>query len=1106
MKRYGWRTSAAAALAAFTIGVAPARAQRLDLVVAATTDVHGRIRAWDYYANVADPKRSLASAATIVDSLRRQHPDRVLLVDAGDLLQGNPLTFVVAKVAPPPVHPVIAAMNVMRYDAAVIGNHEFNYGVPALKAAIARAAFPFLAANIHDASGAPFVAPLTIAIRSGVRIGIIGATTPGSMVWDRDNMRAARLTVSDIVPAVRLAVADARRMKADIIVVLLHSGLDEVASYDTTATGLPSENVAARVAREIDGIDLVVYGHSHKELVDSTINGALLMQPRNWAATVAVATLSLERTKGRWRVVAHRGQSVRTEGYKESRDVLAASESSHRATVAWATAPAGRTNVAWRSDSARVSDQPIVDLVNEVMRRETGADLSATAVFSLDATLDSGAITLAQLSRIYPYDNTLRAVRITGAQLRAFLEHSSRYYRTLNADGRAPRGGLIDSTVPGFNFDILSGADYTIDLTRPLGARITRLEFHGRPVQPTDSFTLALNNYRQGGGGGYSMLAGAPVMYEKDVDIRQLLIDEVKRESQRAGSLDPAHYATRNWHIEPASAVALAYAEQTRGRAGEAAGGEATRSPANRLPPTNTTPSTAPSAVLPTSAAQPLGAPPVGQRTLRVIAMSDFHAALRTRPDDSGRLLGGARALSAAITRAERECRDSCQSVVVDAGDLFTGTPASDWDAGRPTVAVVNRLHIAAGTLGNHEFDFGQDTLRQRRAELRYALLGVNVRDANGRMPTYLRADTIMTRGDLRIGIVGAAGQQTTQAAKARTVRGLTFLDPAPLISERVRVLRAAGAQIVIGVIHDGARCDRVQPTVCRGGGLTVADALTDRPDLFVMGHAHVNIMTRVKDMPVVEAASNGRAIAVVDIPLDGRAATLNIREVFGDSIEGMDPRVDSIVTAAVAKVTARMERPVATIAEPMLRRGRQHAIGNLVTDAARVMSSSDIAVWNSDGIRADLPVGPLNYGGVHEISPFGNVLVRLRMTGAGVSRYLERWLLSGTPSAHVSGVTVDYDSTAANGERVKRLTLLNGAPVNPKRIYTVVVNDYMLEEPEGAPYRQLLSYKLLPLRDIDSLARYLSTLLQPVHGSSEARFRPIPASTTPGTTQGTTR
>ncbi len=287
MKRYGGRLTAAAVMA--VIGLADsAAAQRVELVVAATTDVHGRLRAWDYYSNSPDPKHSLASAATIVDSLRQANPGRVVLVDAGDLMQGNPLTFVAAKITPPPVHPVIAAMNVMRYDAAVLGNHEFNYGVPALKAAIANAAFPFLASNLQMGSGTQLATPLTFVERRGIRIGIVGATTPGSMVWDRDNLRAARLSISDIVPAVRQAVADARQQRADVIVVLLHSGLDEAASYDTTATGLPSENVAARVAREIPGIDLVVFGHSHKEVVDTVINGALVVQPRNWAATVAV--------------------------------------------------------------------------------------------------------------------------------------------------------------------------------------------------------------------------------------------------------------------------------------------------------------------------------------------------------------------------------------------------------------------------------------------------------------------------------------------------------------------------------------------------------------------------------------------------------------------------------------------------------------------------------------------------------------------------------------------------------------------------------------------------------------------------------------------------
>jgi 2',3'-cyclic-nucleotide 2'-phosphodiesterase / 3'-nucleotidase / 5'-nucleotidase len=1055
----------AAALIGAAVVPLPAQPGRFDLVIAATTDVHGRLRGWDYYANAADPARTLAGAATIVDSVRTANPGRVLLLEGGDILSGNPLLYVAAKIAPPPVHPVIAAMNVMHYDAAVLGNHEFNFGVPALRAAIAKAAFPFVAANVRDARGRPFVAPYTLIDRRGVRIAVIGGTTPGSMLWDRDNLREAGLTVTDIVASVRSTVAEVKRRKADVVVVLLHSGLDGAATYDTVATGLPSENVAARVPREIDGINLVVYGHSHAELVDSTINGALLVQPRNWAASVAVATLTLEKSKGKWAVVKHRGQSVKVAGHIESPAVLAASAATHKATVAWVTTPVGRTAVAWRADSSRVVDAPITDLINEVMRRASGAELSATAAFSLDATLDTGAVTQAALSRLYPYENTLRAVRITGAQLRAFLEQSALYYRTLSPDGSAPAGGLVDPRIPGYNFDVVTGVDYVIDVAQPAGSRITTLTRNGRAVQPTDTFTMALNNYRQSGGGGYAMLANAPVVFQKDVDIRSLIIEEVAK----AGTLDPAKYATVNWRLEPAAARAMAYREQNRGRAGEAAGG-------------------APAAVPPPSA---VAGVPQG-RTLRVIAMSDFHGALSSRPDDRGRLQGGAVALSAAIEKARRECTGQCQSVVVDAGDLFSGAPASDWDAGKPTVAVFNRLHVAAGVVGNHDLDFGQDTLRMRMKELKFGMLGANVRGADGRPLPWLRADTMVVRGGVRIGIVGTAGQHTATSVKSRNVRQLTFLDPAPIISERVRALRAGGAQIVVALAHDGARCDRDKPDACTGGGISIIDKLTDMPDLFVMGHAHWNVALRRRDMPVVETTSNGRAIAVVDIPLDGGQARAEVRSVSGENRAGADPVVDSIVTAANAKVQARIDRRVATVAESFVRTRDQYPLGNLVADAARAKGNADFGAWNNGGIRTDVPAGPITFGGVYQISPFGNVLVRVRLRGRDLVANAERWVWNGRPNTHVSGLTIEFDPAKPQGQRVVRVLGADGAPLDPDRIYSLAVNDFMIDDAEGTLMARTISVDVLEVRDVDMLASYLQALPQPVRGDATERIRAV--------------
>ena len=191
----GMRHLALTALALGFIGCAPAQlpraAESVDLVIASTTDVHCRVTAWDYYANKPEAIRGLTRAATIVDSVRGANPGRVILLDAGDLLQGNPLAYVAAKLSTNRTNPIIAAMNAMRYDAAAIGNHEYNYGVPYLDSAVKQATFPFLSANTYrmDPADVHAYRPWTIVDRAGIKVGVVGATTPGVMLWDSENIK-----------------------------------------------------------------------------------------------------------------------------------------------------------------------------------------------------------------------------------------------------------------------------------------------------------------------------------------------------------------------------------------------------------------------------------------------------------------------------------------------------------------------------------------------------------------------------------------------------------------------------------------------------------------------------------------------------------------------------------------------------------------------------------------------------------------------------------------------------------------------------------------------------------------------------------------------------
>ncbi|MES2176857.1 MAG: 5'-nucleotidase C-terminal domain-containing protein [Gemmatimonadota bacterium] len=1043
------------AAAAFTVaaGFVPAFAQAgpaatFDLIVAGTTDVHGRLRGWNYESNRPDTTRGLTRAATIVDSLRRDAPGRVVLMDAGDLLQGNALTYVAARVAPSGTpHPVIAAMNAMMYDAAAVGNHEFNYGVPFLERTLKQAKFPFLAANARRIDGSHAFKSWTIIRRGSARIGIVGATTPGSMVWDRDNLKG-RIVMRDIIPAVRAAVAEARRAGAEIIFVTMHSGLAGASSYDTVGTGIPSENVAARVAREVPGIDLILYGHSHQEVGDTVINGVLLMQPRNWATSVAVAHLALERGKSGWRVASKSSRVVQAARQAENPAIVAATETAHKATLAWVNAPIGKTLVAWRADSARVSDTPLLDFILEVERRAAGTDLASSAAFSLDATIAAGDITAARLMALYPYDNTLRAIKISGKQLREYLEQSARYYTT-SADGRVG----VDPSFPGFNFDIVAGADYTLDVSRPAGQRVTRLEVRGKPVAATDSFTMALNNYRQTGGGGYAMLAGAPLVFDKQQEIRQLLVDEVKRK----GSIAPGDYFTQNWKIEPASAVSSLYAQLRRDNREDAHAVGAT------------------------------AARPRPSTRLRIIGTNDFHGALEPRPDANGKRRGGAAYLASAIRKAAAECvSPACESILLDGGDEFQGTPASNLAFGRPIVAVFNQLGYAAGALGNHEFDWGQDTLRARMRDAHYAILGANVRYKDGRDVPWIRDDTLVTRGALKIGIIGLATVATATTTKAINVADIQFLEPAPIVDSLAKRLRARGADYVIVIAHSGAFCDRDGASNCNGEIVNLAKTIHEPIDAIVSGHTHSLVDATINGIPIVQARSSGTAFETVDLGPDG--SRHHVSDVLPDSI-APDPVVARIVDQAVANVASLVNNPVATIAADMNRDGNQYPLGNLIADGIRFAGKGDIGITNNGGVRANLRAGQATYGTLFEIQPFGNLLYRMTVNGKSLREYFEK-LVARRPNVHISGAVLTYDSTGVAGKRLVSARLANGRAIDDAAEYTIVMNDFLATGGDGLGLgTAAIKTEILSVNDLDVLIEYLRSRPQPVAPPTDVRI-----------------
>lgn len=1008
------RAVAALVLASPLVGAPMSAQERVTLKLAATTDVHGRLRGWDYGSGRVDSIRGLARAATIVDSLRRVARDRVILVDAGDLLQGNAMTFVAGRVDSLAPHPVIAAMNLMRYDAAAVGNHEFNYGLGVFDRAVAQARFPFLAANARRSDGGQQYPGRRMVTRAGVKVAIIGATTPGSMVWDRDNLRG-RLEVGDIVTALPAQVAAARAEGADVVIVVAHAGLDGLTSYDTAATGLASENPMARVAREVAGIDAIVIGHSHREMTDSTINGVLIVQPQNWATSVAIATLELERRGGRWTLVGKRGETVQARGWPEHRALVRVVERAHQAALRYATSTVGRTRSVWTSDSARMVDRPMVDLVQEVQRRVSGAELSIASVFSTTARFDVGNVTVERLVELYPYENTLRALRLSGRQIRAFLEHTQRYW-VVERDASGRLGVRNDPSIPGYNYDVLAGLDYTVDLNRPVGQRVTRLERNGRPVADTDSFTVALNSYRASGGGGYDMLRGAAVVYEGGREIRELIIEEIRRR----GGVEPSDVFVKNWEM---------------------------------LPPRN---------------------------SVRILAMNDMHGAFRPRPDGAWGNRGGFAEIATLVNEARQECQPMCATtLLLSGGDLFTGTPASDLTTGASVVPVLNAMDFAAHALGNHEFDYGQDTLRARMRQLTAPVLGANVTYADGRDVEWIPDDTLLNTAAGRIGIIGIADPATPRTTMPRHVADLRFVDPVPVIRTRAAALRARGAGTVIVVAHLGGFCSIGDPDDCRGEIFEVARALGPGViDAIVSGHTHSAVGSFVAGIPIVQARSSTRALGIIDIDLNARAQTRRpeVRPVVSDSTP-RDSVVERLVAAAVAAVAARVGEVITTSESLFSRQGEQHPLGNLIADAQRAAGKGDVAVMNNGGIRAELRAGPVTYGDLHEIAPFANRLVAVRLRGRELRRYFERLVGGNRVNVHLSGVTLEFDPQASSGARLRRITMSDGRPLVDRRLYTVIMSDFIASGGDGVGLDGGAAPEELGVIDLDALIAHLRAL-----------------------------
>ncbi|WP_116186511.1 bifunctional 2',3'-cyclic-nucleotide 2'-phosphodiesterase/3'-nucleotidase [Pectobacterium aquaticum] len=587
-----------------TLVATTVHAATVDLRVLETTDLHSNMMDFDYYKDTPTDKFGLVRTASLIHAAREQATNSVL-VDNGDLIQGSPLgDYMAAKgLKAGDVHPVYQAMNTLDYSVGNIGNHEFNYGLDYLHKALSGAKFPYVNANVLDAkTGKPLFTPYHIENKSvtdrdgkqhTLRIGYIGFVPPQVMVWDKANL-TGKVTVEDITESAKKWVPEMRKQGADLVIVIPHSGLS-AEPYKAMA-----ENSVYYLS-QIPGVDAIMFGHAHAvfpsndfanikgaDIKQGTLNGVPAVMPGQWGDHLGVVDFTLNNDSGTWKVEQAKAEA-RPIYDKAQKKSLAAEDDklvkvlsdAHQNTREFVSKPIGKSADNMYSYLSLIQDDPTVQIVNNAQRAyvehfiQGDPDLADLPVLSAAAPfkaggrkndpasyveVEKGQLTFRNAADLYLYPNTLVVVKVNGQQVQEWLECSAGQFKQIDPSKREPQSLLNWDGFRTYNFDVIDGVNYQIDVTQPArydsecalindkAHRIKALTFNGKPIDPKATFLIATNNYRAYG----EKFAGTGekyVAFASPDENRSVLAAYISAETQKSGEVKPQ--ADNNWRLAP---------------------------------------------------------------------------------------------------------------------------------------------------------------------------------------------------------------------------------------------------------------------------------------------------------------------------------------------------------------------------------------------------------------------------------------------------------------------------------------------------------------------------------------------------------------------------
>ncbi len=540
-----------------------ASAQRLEFRVIETSDVHGSFFPYDLIER--KPKAgSMARVSSYVKRLRQQYGNRLLLLDNGDILQGQPVSYYSNFMDTTDINIAAQVINYMHYDAETIGNHDVEPGHKVYDRWLSEVSCPVLGANVIDTrSGKPYLKPYTILERQGCRIAVFGMITPAIPNWLAPNIWSG-LRFDEMVSTAKYWMKVMRENeKADVVIGLFHSG-----KSGGITTPTYEEDASEKVAQEVPGFDLVLFGHDHTRHCDKVANTAgdsvLCMDPANNAITVSDATIALEKENGRWGVKNVDGRLYDVTQEPIDEDYISHFKAYTDKVDSFANEKIGEFKNTISTADSYFGNSAFNDLILNLQLQITHADVAFNAPLSFNATIKAGPVYMSDMFKLYKYENMLYVMRLTGDEIRKHLEMSyDLWMNTMKSpddhlllldkrtSGDAQRLGFKNFS---FNFDAAAGIDYTVDVTKPDGQKVTILRMsNGEPFDPHKWYRVAVNSYR-GNGGGELLTKGAGIpkdslesriIWRSDRDQRYYLMQEIRRQKV----LDPQ--PNHNWKVIP---------------------------------------------------------------------------------------------------------------------------------------------------------------------------------------------------------------------------------------------------------------------------------------------------------------------------------------------------------------------------------------------------------------------------------------------------------------------------------------------------------------------------------------------------------------------------